>query len=155
MVDEQYNAVLIDFGLSRSRFDVTRSLSDVREAGVVRYLAPELLRGEDKFRTSERSDTYSLGMVIYNFLYDLDPFSDLRNDHAVLFAVTSGKSPRREKLPAHRLSPAWHTVEEKLWPVLESVWVEETKRATLDIVHTTVRYLAFLKADDLSESLDC
>ena len=143
MIDNEGNAVLIDFGQSRLRFEMTRSLSDLREAGVVRYLAPELIMGDDKFRTSEMSDVYSLGMVIYHFLYESDPFYYLRNDHAVIFAVASGNTPRREPLPARRSSSAWRIVDEKLWSLLELAWAKEAHRISLSGLHETVRRTCF------------
>ena len=89
--------VILDFGLSRLRFETTRTLTDIQTSGTVRFLAPELSTGEENCRTTEKSDTYSLGMVIYQLLYGIIPFDNLPNEFAVVRSVIEGRTPRRSK----------------------------------------------------------
>ena len=139
MVDNDGNAILLDFGLSRFRFETTRQLTNIQVAGYIRFLAPELSSGEGNFRTTEKSDVYSLGMLIYQLLYDIAPFNDLPNDPAVMRAVMDGRTPGRPNLPDRRAKLiSWREVEEKLWPLLQAAWMEQQKRTGLLPVHATV-----------------
>lgn len=153
MVDKNDNAVLLDFGLSRVRFETTRTLTDIQEPGNIRFLAPELSMTEGDVRTTEKSDTYSFGMAIYQLLYDVVPFDNLSNKFAVVKTVMAGCIPRRPGLPDDRMKlPTWQHVEEKLWPLLQGTWKVQTERAELDTAHKTVRYLCF-KGQGVTELL--
>jgi len=72
LVDDQLKITLIDFGLSREPDDVTVTAhGDL--AGTPRYLAPEVIRGEDP---SAASDQYSAAIVLYELLARRWPFSE-------------------------------------------------------------------------------
>lgn len=142
MVDKDGNAVLLDFGTSRLRFEKTRTLTNMQTFGTLRFLAPELSTGEGNYRTTERSDVYSFGMLIYQLLYDIIPFDNLLNEFAVLRSVMAGHIPHRPELPDDRVMlPAWQVIEEKLWPMLQATWTEQMQRIGLNAVHKIVRSL--------------
>lgn len=139
MVDKYGNGVLLDFGLSRLKFETTRTLTNIQASGMLRFLAPELSTGENEFRTTEKTDTYSFGMLIYQLLYDVVPFDDLRNDLAVLKAVDAQLTPRRPNLPVDRaMLSTWRDMETKLWPLLQATWMEQEERTDLKAVHKAV-----------------
>ena len=139
MVDSDGNGVLLDFGLSRLRFETTRTLTNIQTSGTLRFLAPELSMCEGDFRTTEKSDTYSFGMLIYQLLYDTIPFDNIPKDYFVPAQVAAGRTPRRPALPDDRaMLSAWQDIEEKLWPLLQAAWADQKKRAELKTVHKTV-----------------
>lgn len=139
LVDNDGNGVILDFGLSRLRFETSRTLTNIQASGTLRFLAPELSTGEDDFRTTEKSDTYSFGMLIYQLLYNSIPYSNIPNEFAVLRKIMLGYTPDRPKLPDGRIMfPAWVDVEEKLWNTLQDIWEDHSIRIELDEVHKTV-----------------
>lgn len=71
LLDEAGNAYLSDFGLAKMMemsLNLTRSGNLV---GTPAYVAPELVRGEP---ANERSDIYSLGIILYHMLAGRPPF---------------------------------------------------------------------------------
>lgn len=88
LVDSDGNAVLVDFGLSRLLYEMTRTLTNIQEGGKTCFLAPELLsKIADKFQTSKESDIYLFAMSIYTLLYNVTPFQEIRHKFAVPPAV--------------------------------------------------------------------
>ncbi len=83
LLDESGNPKLVDFGLAiLSTVD-----SDTRTAGIVGtlgYMSPEQARGEE---IDERSDLFSLGVVIYEMITGMNPFrrdSEVSSLHALI-----------------------------------------------------------------------
>lgn len=111
--------MLCDFGLSRIRFEVTRTHTNIREGGRLRYLAPELSFGPESFRTTEASDIYSLSMTLFCLLTLCTPFEDYRNDMAAADAARRGVRPRKVER-SRFLTSAFGM----LWELLESMWAE-------------------------------
>lgn len=66
---------ILDFGIAKIRGEQL-SLSDITDSsnflGTCRYAAPEQWQGEDT--VDERTDIYSLGMLLYQMLSGTDPF---------------------------------------------------------------------------------
>lgn len=77
MVSEDQNAKLVDFGLSKTMFwppsseDSAETL-DGAVIGSPLFMAPEQARGENE-RLDERSDVYSVGVVLYMMLLRRHP----------------------------------------------------------------------------------
>src|ERR1051326_2066032 len=68
---QRYTHVLLtDFGIARDRFDTHMTTTGVG-LGSVEYMAPEQAEG----RADARSDIYSLGIVLYQLLTGVTPFS--------------------------------------------------------------------------------
>jgi eukaryotic-like serine/threonine-protein kinase len=86
---------IMDFGIARLR-DSQRVTRDGQIIGTLAYMAPEQLRGEP---ADERSDLYSLAMVLYEMLTGSPPFK-ATSDHELFKAQLNAK-PRRlcEVLP--------------------------------------------------------
>ena len=85
---------LMDFGLAR--LVGSNSTQTGAIAGTISYMAPEQLRGE---KLDVRSDLYSLGILLYEYLTGVTPFAS-DNPGAVLMKHLNEPPPSlREKLP--------------------------------------------------------
>lgn len=93
LIDASGNALLSDFGLSRIRHEVTRTHTNIREGGRTRFMAPELLAGDELFRTSPASDIFSLSMTFWNVWTRELPFAELLNERKVEAAIRGGQRP--------------------------------------------------------------
>jgi Nif-specific regulatory protein len=69
LVDTDGNPKLIDFGLTRVKTDP----QILTQEGTLQYTAPEVIKNES---CDERSDLYSLGVVLYEWLTGSNPFDD-------------------------------------------------------------------------------
>lgn len=71
MVDEDRNVKLMDFGLAKFLAEDSVVTASGRIVGTYRYMAPEQLLGEP---VDGRSDLYSVGVMLYEFLTGRPPF---------------------------------------------------------------------------------
>jgi tetratricopeptide (TPR) repeat protein/predicted Ser/Thr protein kinase len=76
MLDQDGNVYVADFGLARS-VELTPDAASMTGTGMVigtpRYMSPEQIKGE---KVDQRSDLYSLGVIIYEMLTNQSPFAD-------------------------------------------------------------------------------
>lgn len=94
LVDEQGKAWLTDFGLARATAGGSITASGVIP-GTIRYMAPELFDGEQ----DERSDIYSLGLVLLEMLTRKVAFSE-RQATALISSIVRGVAmPPPEDVP--------------------------------------------------------
>jgi len=121
LIDTFGNALLCDFGFSRIRHEITRTFSEIRVGGRVRFLAPELLAGPERFRTSVPSDIFSLSMIFFSTWAHAVPFAKITNEHAVEKHIRTGQRPTRPTTHV-RLHPE---VEENLWQLIENMWAPD------------------------------
>jgi serine/threonine-protein kinase len=86
---------IMDFGIARLR-DSQRITRDGQIVGTLAYMAPEQLRGEP---VDERSDLYSLALVLYEMLTGSLPFA-AASDYELIQAQMNAKPQRlRDLLP--------------------------------------------------------
>ena len=121
MIDRFGNALLCDFGFSRICHEVTRPLTTIREGGRIRFLAPELLHGEEKFRTTPASDIFSLSMVFLNIWTCKTPFAELTSGQKAEAAVRKGQRPKKPAVHID-LSPK---MEHEFWLLITKMWAHD------------------------------
>lgn len=131
MIDSFGKPLICDFGFSRIRHEVTRTGSDIREGGMRRFLAPELLDGPEKFRTSGASDVFSLSMTFLSIWARKPPFAHFPNELRAVAAIQRGERPPRPAdvggIPSERM--------ESLWLLIQRMWVHEADcRPTAQVV---------------------
>ena len=121
MINRNGRACIADFSLLMIIPDKANLISAISylEGGTIRWTSPELLDPEpfglkDSCQTKE-SDCYALGMVIYEVLSGLAPFSEYK-DTVVIRKVTEGERPGRPR----GAQAAWFT--DGLWGMLELCW---------------------------------
>ena len=106
LADESGEALLCDFGLCRIRYEISRTYTEIRQGGRVRFVAPELWSGQRPLRINEASDTYSLAMTIYALGTHRRPLFKYDNDFTVVNAIQTGARPEEPEslggLPPHK-----------------------------------------------------
>ncbi len=95
IVAEDGRPVILDFGLARAETDETLTLTG-DFFGTVDYMAPELL-GSSSTVHDERTEVWSLGVVLYECLFGVRPFT------AATRAGTA-EAVRQARLPGERLA---------------------------------------------------
>ena len=89
MMDRSGRVMITDFGIATTLSGDPEALDD-EILGTPEYMSPEQLRGLD---LDERSDVYSLGVVLYQLLTGVSPFR-ATDDRAAVAARILGKTPR-------------------------------------------------------------
>jgi serine/threonine protein kinase len=93
-INEEGEALLCDFGLSRIQHEVTRTLTDIRSGGRIAYIAPELLSGPDHYRTTEATDVYAMAMMFVELGTLLPPYHSVdANKHNLGNMIRDGLRP--------------------------------------------------------------
>lgn len=104
-IDRSGRAIVLDFGIAKAG-DVPRALTRAGEKmGTAYYMSPEQIRGEV---CDPRSDLYSLGVIFFELLSGMKPFTG-----ETLLAVETGH--------VHKLPPALCTLVPGVDPRLEQV----------------------------------
>jgi len=88
MIDRSGRVLITDFGIALTLSGNPETLDD-EIIGTPEYMSPEQLRGLD---LDERTDVYSLGVVLYQLLTGVSPFRET-DDAAAAAARILGKTP--------------------------------------------------------------
>lgn len=105
LVDKGFNVKIGDFGLSR----IKANNATMTRCGTAAWTAPEILKGLDY---SEKSDIYSFGIILWEFLTRKKPFKSMQSVK-ISQLVTQGARPRiPDGTPAdykHLMVACWQT----------------------------------------------
>jgi len=122
LIDSDGNARLTGFNLVTLASEHSTIASPPRTDGVIPWMSPELLYpakfGLKNNHPTAKSDVYALGMVVYEVLSGLAPFSTHR-DPEVVFMVIGGERPERPQGEAGELFT------DEIWEVLELCWKQQ------------------------------
>ena len=134
LIDETGHARLADFGLLTIVSDGTNTISSnsFLQAGSYRWMSPELFDPESfnlkDSRQTKYSDCYALGMVIYEVLGGLAPFSQ-HGHYVVVLKVSKGERPKRPEGEER----VWFA--DDIWSILEGCWKPSPgDRPTISVV---------------------
>jgi serine/threonine protein kinase len=119
---------LTDFGLTRGStiYSIVDSqLMSTMTIVPVRYAAPEILQNHDRSSYSEKSDIYSMGVLMWEACsYGQLPYSSLHNESDI----------RHQKLNDDRL-PQPSQCSDQLWTIINKCWqLESLNRPTFKIL---------------------
>jgi len=79
-----------DFGLATVKTRWSGSYQSQQPTGSILWMAPEVIRMDDPNPYSFHSDTYSYGVVLFELVSGLLPYSHINNKDQILFMVGRG-----------------------------------------------------------------
>ncbi|KAF8309230.1 kinase-like protein [Clavulina sp. PMI_390] len=124
LLEKGGNVYLCDFGFSRIRHEVTRTHTNIKEGGKVRFLAPELSSGSwEKFRTSKESDIFGLAMTLLNTWTGKKPLREMNKNKVQSYFIAKGRPERPTSTVA--LGSQANT---EFWDLLVGMWEHEPKK---------------------------
>jgi len=106
LIDENGDALLADFGLSRLLADHETSFFASHSSGVIRWAAPEIIPldterlDECVSKPNKASDIYSFGCIMMQVLSNCSPYFDMKTESLVVMAKYKGILPTRPASPA-------------------------------------------------------
>jgi serine/threonine-protein kinase len=121
MRTEKGTLKVLDFGIARI-LGTARMTRQGNIIGTIEYMSPEQVRGMD---TDERSDIYSLGMLLYEMLTGRCPF-DMQNEFELMKAQIE-----QYPVPPRQLNPAIpEVVEQAIWRSIQKDPVQRFQSAS-------------------------
>ncbi|RIA84269.1 kinase-like domain-containing protein, partial [Glomus cerebriforme] len=86
-----------DFGFCKPADENSPNSDSKKIYGVMPYMAPEILRGKEY---TQKSDIYSLGIIINEIISIIPPFNDKPHDYYLALDICRGKRPEiRDDIP--------------------------------------------------------
>ncbi|KAF8141174.1 kinase-like domain-containing protein [Boletus edulis] len=150
LLDADYTAHLTDFGYASLVGNIPEALIYLRRSttrpGALRWTAPEQIVLEDTFSRTTKSDIYTFGCVglqesslsatarlILIFLQVLSgkqPWSEVREDAAVVLRLARGYKPAR---------PESRPVDNMHWELIEKCWSSIQERPDAEAITASIR----------------
>lgn len=110
---------MVTFAQDQSTF-----LSSTIETGIVRWMSPELLDpqkfGQPTRKSTQESDCYALGMVVYEVLGGSKPYGP-KISFGTLHNILNGERPKRPRGEAGQLFT------DSIWGMVERCWKPQPK----------------------------
>ncbi|KAG2104031.1 kinase-like domain-containing protein [Suillus discolor] len=123
LIDDSWNAVLTDFGLSRVLEASGFTTTNVKAVGTFRYMAPELMNPVNPSATAPlptvQSDIWSAGMTGLEILSGNVPYADQNRDGELIYCICRGKIPNRN---------LYLRVSKDMWSMLTYCWKNDGMR---------------------------
>ncbi|OHT03236.1 hypothetical protein TRFO_29423 [Tritrichomonas foetus] len=107
LIDDIYEPHIGDFGLSKIT-QIGDNKANTANIGTPLYMAPEIFTNAPY---DFRVDIYAFGMLAYEILTEINPFSDVSNPMALGMKICNGERPI---FPAN-LSPTFSTLIDRCW----------------------------------------
>lgn len=111
LLDDSFEAVVSDFGLSRVVADSNKSAQTQSEVGPLKWMAPESLTQQ---RYSIKSDVWSFGVTCWEIFARAEPFPEM---DALTVAFAVGRDGQRLEVP--------HYVPEGIQQIIYQCWETE------------------------------
>lgn len=94
----QGNLKLIDFGIAKAIQDGMTHFFTANQMGTLNYISPEALTESDEAdapgntKQGRASDVWSLGCILYRFVYGQTPYGHIRHQGKKIAAITKGEA---------------------------------------------------------------
>ncbi|KAI9568805.1 kinase-like domain-containing protein [Boletus coccyginus] len=129
LLDGDYTARLGDFGYASLVGNIPEVLTYLRRSttrpGALRWIAPEQIDFENTFVRTTKSDIYSFGCLGLQVLSGKQPWSEVREDAAVVLRIARGYKPGR---------PASRPVDDLHWELIERCWLSIEERPAVETI---------------------
>ncbi|KAG8712093.1 hypothetical protein FRC11_001038 [Ceratobasidium sp. 423] len=103
-----------------------------------RWVAPEIVMGDEQSRPTINSDVYALGMTILEIITGYHPWAEFTRDLAIFRALAEGRHPKRPQLH-FPLEDEWANL---TWDLLTRCWDQDpSNRPTAAEVRDRLKYI--------------
>ena len=151
LLDADYTARLADFGFASLVGNIPEALAYLQRStahpGALRWIAPEQIDPEATFSRETKSDIYSFGCVGLQVRVQLDtqvgsvliflqvlsgkqPWSEIRQDMAIVLHLAKGHKPGRPESP---------TLNDSHWNLIQDCWSPMEERPTTEVIISTIQ----------------
>lgn len=152
LLDEDYTARLADFGYASLVGDIPEALTYLQRSttlpGALRWIAPEQIDPEKSYNRTTKSDIYSFGcvalqgsylhtnaafaLIFSQVLSGKQPWSEVRQDAAVVLHLAKGQKPGR---------PESATLHDSHWDLMQWCWSPVEERPPADVIVSLIQQL--------------
>ena len=151
LLDADYTARLADFGYASLVGNIPEALTYLQRStarpGALRWNAPEQVDPEETFKPTTKSDIYSFGCVAlqgssldsdgpayadnsFQVLSGKQPWSEVRQDAAVVLRLAKGQKPGR---------PESRVMDDSHWNLIQDCWSPMEERPTAEVIIPTIQ----------------
>ncbi|KAI9209119.1 kinase-like domain-containing protein, partial [Polychytrium aggregatum] len=122
LLDASFNAVVTDFGLSRTKHtsaSLNLNKSSGPNGGTDGYMAPEMLDDDSPSGTTMKTDVYAFAITIYEVLNDANPVWTTASGQAMKpFQILS-------QLLQHKRPKRLGDIPDDIWALIERCWAHD------------------------------
>ncbi|KAG9308163.1 kinase-like domain-containing protein [Chiua virens] len=134
LFDADYTACLADFGFTSLTGNIPAGLAYLQRStarpGALRWIAPEQIELDEGFNRTPKSDIYSFGCIALQVLSGKQPWSEIREDMAIVLRLARGQNPGR---------PVSRPIEESHWDLIQLCWSPMEQRPTAEAIISKVQ----------------
>ena len=145
LLDADYTARLTDFGYASLVGNIPEAYTYLQRStarpGALRWIAPEQVDPEETFSRTTKSDIYSFGcialqgctldtitgsvLIFLQVLSGKQPWSEVREDSAVVLRLAKGHKPGR---------PEFRAMDDSSWDLIQDCWSPIEKRPLVEVI---------------------